>query len=80
MENWISIKEKLPRLGEDEEYPYASEMILLSDGEFVYYGQYEDPSSFGGAFIDSNGDDFSDDGVKITHWMPLPDPNTNPKD
>ena len=77
-QKWISVKDKksLPKVGHDPDYPHASEMILLSDGEFVYYGQYEcDPAdeNFNG-FLDSNGDDFVDDGVEITHWMPLPEP------
>lgn len=70
---WIAVGKELPSIGDDEEYPGASDFILLSDGEFTYYGQYEE-SEFGKCFIDSNGDDFSDDGVIITHWQPLPAP------
>ncbi len=72
--NWISIKDKLPEKGSDPEYPHASDMILLSDGEFVYYGQYENSPEFEHGFIDSNGDGFINDGIEITHWMELPPP------
>ena len=71
---WVDIEKELHVTGLDEEYPHASEMILLSDGEFVYYGQYENSKEFGKSFIDANGDDFADDGVEITHWMPMPEP------
>lgn len=71
---WVDIEKELPVTGLDEEYPHASEMILLSDGEFVYYGQYENSKEFGKSFIDANGDDFADGGVEITHWMPMPEP------
>lgn len=74
---WINAEKKLPDIGHDEEYPHASKMILLSDGEFVYYGQFENSPEFGKSFIDSNGDDFADDGVEITHWMELPEPPKN---
>lgn len=72
---WISINDRMPEINEhDEEYPNASDMILLSDREFVYYGQYEKSLEFGESFIDSNGDDFSDDGIDILWWMKLPEP------
>lgn len=35
--------------------------------------QYENSKEFGKSFIDANGDDFADDGVEITHWMPMPE-------
>lgn len=71
---WISVEDRLPEIGLNEEFEHASEMILLSDGEFTYYGQYESSEEFGSYFIDANGDDFENDGVEITHWMPLPQP------
>lgn len=73
---WVLCSEQKPEMGHDPEFPFASEFILLSDGEFCYYGQYEkDEDGFDG-FIDSNGDDFSDDGVKIIKWRPLPSTTT----
>lgn len=74
---WINAEKKFPEIGHDEEYPHASEMILLSDGEFVYYGQFENSPDFGQSFIDANGDAFDDDGIEITHWMSLPEPPKN---
>lgn len=71
---WVDIEKELPVVGHDKEYPYASEFILLSDGEFVYYGQYENSPDLGASFIDANGDAFEDDGVEITHWMLMPEP------
>lgn len=73
---WISA-ETPPEIGADPDYPFSSEMILLSDGEFTYYGQYEN-SEDGQYWIDSNGDEYADNGVTITHWQPLPEaPNNN---
>ena len=74
---WINAEKKLPEIGHNEEYPHASEMILLSDGEFVYYGQFENSPEFEQSFIDANGDAFEDDGIEITHWMRMPEPPNN---
>jgi Protein of unknown function (DUF551) len=75
---WVDIKDRLPDVGHDPEYPYSSQMILLSDGESVYYGQFEDVPMLGQSFIDIHGDDFVEYEIQITHWMPLPPaPNKN---
>jgi len=72
---WIKCSERLPDIGFDPDYMFASKFILLSDGEHTYYGQYESLEVDGsGDFIDENGDSFADDGVIITHWTPLPEP------
>lgn len=76
MGTWVDIKRQLPNIGQDREHPFASEMILLSDGKYVYYGQYENTKEFGKMFLDSNGYDFGETGIKITHWMPMPEPPT----
>lgn len=74
---WISVKKQLPEIGLNPEFPYASDFILLSDGEFVYYGQHESIDFVGEYFIDSNGDDFEDYGIIIKFWMSLPNPPKN---
>ena len=76
-DRWISVEEKLPEIGHDKAFPYASKMILMSDGENVYYGQYEDvplevEPELANNFMDSEGNGFADDGIIITHWQPLP--------
>lgn len=79
VDRWISVETR-PKRGSDPKYKFASDMILLTDGEFVYYGQYENShlNDEDGVFLDANGDDFSDDGIEITHWQPLPPaPKTN---
>ena len=68
MSEWVSVDERLPEIGQDEDYPYASEMILLSDGESVYYGQFEKCPDEIGVFLNSEGDDLMDDDIMITHW------------
>ena len=73
MSEWVSVNERLPKIGQDEDYPYASEMILLSDGESVYYGQFEKCPDEIGVFLNSEGDDLMDDDIMITHWK-LPQP------
>ena len=73
MSEWVSVDERLPEIGQDEDYPYASEMILLSDGESVYYGQFEKCPDEIGVFLNSEGDDLMDDDIMITHWK-LPQP------
>ena len=73
MSEWVSVDERLPEIGIDEDYPYASEMILLSDGESVYYGQFEKCPDEIGVFLNSEGDDLMDDDIMITHWK-LPQP------
>lgn len=74
MSEWVSVNERLPEIGQDEYYPYASEMILLSDGESVYYGQFEKCPDEIGVFLNSEGDDLMDDDIMITHWKKLPQP------
>lgn len=74
MSEWVSVNERLPEIGQDEDYPYASEMILLSDGESVYYGQFEKCPDEIGVFLNSEGDDLMDDDIMITHWKKLPQP------
>ncbi len=74
MSEWVSVYERLPEIGQDEDYPYASEMILLSDGESVYYGQFEKCPDEIGVFLNSEGDDLMDDDIIITHWKKLPQP------
>ena len=74
MSEWVSVDERLPEIGQDEDYPYASEMILLSDGESVYYGQFEKSPDFKECFIDTDGNDYEDSEIKITHWMHTPQP------
>jgi hypothetical protein len=74
MSEWVSVNERLPEIGQDEDYPYASEMILLSDGESVYYGQFEKCPDEIGVFLNSEGDDLMDDDIIITHWKKLPQP------
>ena len=69
----VSVDERQPEIGQDEDYPYASEMILLSDGESVYYGQFEKCPDEIGVFLNSEGDDLMDDDIMITHWK-LPQP------
>ncbi len=71
---WVPIEEQLPEIGIDTDYPYASKMILLSDGEHVYYGQFENSPDFGETFMDDDGNNWADEQIKITHWMPKPPP------
>lgn len=72
---WISVEET-PKIGNNSEYPFASYMLLLSDGEEVYYGQFENApgQQDGGVWMDSDGNDFGLTLIEITHWMPLPAP------
>jgi len=73
---WVSVDERLPEIGIDKLYPYSSDMILLTDGELVYYGQYENSPdiNFGECFIDTDGASYGDSGTIITHWMHTPQP------
>lgn len=78
-QKWISVKDKLPEIGIDKKYPYASDLVLLSDGDKVYCGYYEDstipePKYGAKAFLDADGNDFEEADITITHWMPLPEP------
>ncbi len=72
-DQWIDVKDDLPEIGHDKEYPGASKMLLLSDGEYVYYGLYEETDDWKD-FVDSEGNGFIDEDIKITHWQPLPKP------
>lgn len=78
MSEWVSVDERLPEIGIDKLYPYSSDMILLTDGELVYYGQYENSPdiNFGECFIDTDGASYGDSGTIITHWMHTPQPPT----
>jgi len=66
-QEWIPVEVRLPDVGKDKDFPNCSEMLNLSNGESVYSGMYED-----GSFIDKDGNDFLDEGIKTTHWRPLP--------
>ena len=70
---WISVKDRLPEIGHDKSYPDTSEHILMTNKKIIYYGVYEKFRG-GHCFIDYDGNDLEDDGIKITHWMPLPEP------
>jgi len=74
MSEWVSVDERLPEIGIDDYYPYSSDMILITDGELVYYGQYEKSPDFKECFIDTDGNDYEDSEIKITHWMHTPQP------
>lgn len=66
---WISVKDELPNIGNDENFPECSDkVLLLNEQEDVFMGWYE-----GGEFTDYN----MNKADYITHWMPLPQP---PKD
>ena len=71
---WVSVDERFPEIGIDDYYPYSSDMILITDGELVYYGQYEKSPDFKECFIDTDGNDYEDSEIKITHWMHTPQP------
>ena len=71
---WVSVDERLPEIGIDDYYPYSSDMILITDGELVYYGQYEKSPDFKECFINTDGNDYEDSEIKITHWMHTPQP------
>ena len=66
MSEWVSVDERLPEIGIDDYYPYSSDMILITDGELVYYGQYEKSPDFKECFIDTDGNDYEDSEIKIT--------------
>ncbi len=74
MSEWVSVDERFPEIGIDDYYPYSSDMILITDGELVYYGQYEKSPDFKECFIDTDGNDYEDSEIKITHWMHTPQP------
>lgn len=74
MSEWVSVDERLPEIGIDDYYPYSSDMILITDGELVYYGQYEKSPDFKECFINTDGNDYEDFEIKITHWMHTPQP------
>ena len=74
MSEWVSVDERLPEIGIDDYYPYSSDMILITDGELVYYGQYEKSPDFKECFINTDGNDYEDSEIKITHWMHTPQP------
>jgi hypothetical protein len=67
----------MPEIGHDKEFPFTSKQLLLSDGEHVYWGEYENEPDIWEGFIDNDGDSFGDIGIDITHWMLMPPP---PKD
>jgi hypothetical protein len=73
-EKWVDVNDRLPEIGVDPKFKYASAIILLSDGKLVYCGQYENEGDeeIKDCFIDSNGDAFSDAGIIITRWQSLP--------
>lgn len=71
---WISVEDELPKIGNYPDFPYSSEMILLSDGNTIYFGEYESSEEFGNSFIDVDGNEFHN----ITHWKPLPTPPNKP--
>jgi len=61
--NWISVKERLPKLGEE---------VLILRGKFIEIGNLSKE-------LDVNADPewFNRDGhwdLGVTHWMPLPIP------
>ena len=70
MENWISVKDRLPTYSEAN---MTRECIIAVKGGISQVSLYNDPS-----FDDYDEDDtigFSY--IHVTHWMPLPSP---PKD
>ena len=74
MSEWVSVDERFPEIGIDDYYPYSSDMILITDGELVYYGQYEKYPDFKECFINTDGNYYEDSVIIITHWMHTPQP------
>jgi len=81
MTDWISVKDKLP--GED-----TAHLLLVTDwgGIFIgWWGEYSIPPShkrYKYRFVITEVDDWQHlthlggRRIKITHWMPLPEPPT----
>jgi Protein of unknown function (DUF551) len=66
MNEWIGVKDR---------FPPVKEMIIFTDGNDSYCGQYEDTLS--GKYLWVIADTWKEDSnilENITHWMPLPEP------
>ena len=61
---WISVKDRLP----EKVTEYWSDDVLVTDGKKCYVGYYH--------FLNRDWDGLYSDitHVKISHWMPLPEP------
>ncbi len=60
---WISVKDKMPPKGIDENYPNASLEVLTTDGEIVQVSFYEN------GWCCAKEEVSYDNGYEPTHWM-----------
>lgn len=74
---WVSVEDRLPEIEGNEEFPYASERILIyahkwGDPSSVYTvtGYYEKTPHDDGVFCDTEGNEIE----TATHWQPIPTP------
>lgn len=64
---WIDVKERLPEIGTDKQYPYASDEVLVTNGKRKVTTAYIEHS----VWIDYDGNELE---FIVTHWQPLPTP------
>lgn len=62
---WISVKDELPE--------YKKHVLLVKNNK-VLAGWRECTNEKGERYVVSVPDDFVDSDVKISHWMPFPEP------
>lgn len=77
-EGWIDVKDRLPEVGHDKNYPKCSKDCWVSDGKYVRTGFYED-----GEWINSETQE-EFEFLEVKYWMikvvPAPPQSINQND